>query len=71
MAKLIKAPPKFGHSEWTYSNHSNYDSAEKQRASSEKLRAESDRLVEETEEMAKRTQRDVNKKFGKAKVLLL
>lgn len=63
MAKLVKAPPKFAHSEWTYSNHANYNSAEKQRASSERLRAESDRLIDETEEMAKRTQRDVNKKF--------
>lgn len=65
MAKLVRAPPKFAHPEWTYSNHANYDSAEKQRASSERLRAESDRLIDETEEMAKRTQRDVNKKFGK------
>ena len=65
MSKLIQAPPKFTHGEWTHSNHSNYNSAEKQRASAERLIDESDRLIDETEESTKKTQRDVNKKFGK------
>jgi len=45
------------------SNHSKYDSAEKQRSSAERLKAESDRLIDETEKHTKRTQRDVQKKF--------
>ena len=64
MAKLISAPPKFTHQEWAYSNKTNYNNAEKQRASAERLIDESDRLIDETEEVTKRTQRDVNKKFG-------
>ncbi|XP_033627684.1 tektin-1-like [Asterias rubens] len=63
MAKLISAPPKFTHQEWAYSNKTNYNNAEKQRASAERLIDESDRLIDETEEVTKRTQRDVNKKF--------
>ena len=65
MSKLIQAPPRFNHGEWNYSNHSNYNSAEKQRASAERLIDESNRLIDETDEATKKTQRDVNKKFGK------
>jgi len=63
MSKLIQAPQRFTHGEWNYSNHANYNSAEKQRASAERLIDESDRLLDETEEATKKTQRDVNKKF--------
>ncbi|XP_022105125.1 tektin-1-like [Acanthaster planci] len=63
MAKLISAPPKFTHQEWAYSNKTNYNNAEKQRASAERLIDESERLIDETDEVTKRTQRDVNKKF--------
>ena len=64
MSKLIKAPQRFTHGEWNYSNHANYNSAEKQRASAERLIDESDRLIDETDEATKKSQRDVNKKFG-------
>ena len=70
MAKLISAPPKFTHQEWAFSNKSNYNSAEKQRASAERLIDESERLIDETDEVTKRTQKDVNKKFGKNKKVL-
>ncbi|XP_077995491.1 tektin-1-like [Glandiceps talaboti] len=63
MAKLISAPPRFTREEWVMSNHSKYDSAEKQRASAERLKAESDRLIDETEKQTRKTQRDVQKKF--------
>ncbi|XP_054749298.1 tektin-1-like [Lytechinus pictus] len=63
MSKLIQAPQRFTHGEWNYSNHANYNSAEKQRASAERLVDESNRLLDETEEATKKTQRDVNKKF--------
>ncbi|XP_041456627.1 tektin-1-like [Lytechinus variegatus] len=63
MSKLIQAPQRFTHGEWNYSNHANYNSAEKQRASAERLIDESNRLLDETEEATKKTQRDVNKKF--------
>ena len=65
MSKLIQPPPKFTHGEWTHSNHSNYNTAEHQRAAAERLIDESDRLIDETDETTKKTQRDVNKKFGK------
>ncbi|XP_072163428.1 tektin-1-like [Diadema setosum] len=63
MSKLIQPPQRFTHGEWNYSNHSNYNSAEKQRASAERLIDESNRLIDETDEATKKTQRDVNKKF--------
>ena len=65
MSKLIQAPPKFTPGEWSHSNHANYNSAEKQRASAERLIDESNRLIDETDESTKKSQRDVNKKFGK------
>ena len=65
MSKLIQPPQRFTHGEWNYSNHSNYNNAEKQRASAERLIDESNRLIDETDEATKKTQRDVNKKFGK------
>lgn len=63
MSKLIQPPPKFTHGEWTHSNHSNYNTAEQQRAAAERLIDESDRLIDETDVTTKKTQRDVNKKF--------
>lgn len=63
MSKLIHPPQRFTHGEWNYSNHSNYNNAEKQRASAERLIDESNRLIDETDEATKKTQRDVNKKF--------
>lgn len=64
MAKLVAAPPKFTHPEWTISNQSKYANAEGERAAAERLIAESDRLYDEADARTKKTQRDVNKKFG-------
>ena len=65
MAKLVQAPPKFVHPEWTISNQMKYANAEAERQAAERLVDESKRLVDETDKTTFKTQRDVNKKFGK------
>lgn len=64
MAKLVTAPPKFTHPEWTISNQIKYANAESERAAAERLIAESIRLDEETATTTIKTRRDVNKKLG-------
>jgi len=63
MAKLVQAPPKFVHPEWTISNQMKYANAEAERQAAERLVDESKRLVDETDKTTFKTQRDVNKKF--------
>ena len=65
MAKLVRAPQRFTHQEWTESNLTKYANAEAHRAGAERLVEESKRLSDETEKRTEKTQRDVNKKFRK------
>ena len=65
MAKLVTAPQRFTHQEWTESNLTKYANAEAHRAGAERLVEESKRLSDETEKRTEKTQRDVNKKFRK------
>ncbi|XP_046356026.2 tektin-1-like [Haliotis rufescens] len=63
MAKVVSAPSRFAHEDWTRSNLTKYANAEVERAASERLVEESKRLADETEKRTDKTQRDVNKKF--------
>ncbi|WAR03518.1 TEKT1-like protein [Mya arenaria] len=63
MAKLVQAPTRFTHQDWTTSNLTKYANAESERAAAERLVDESNRLSDETEKRTEKTQRDVNKKF--------
>ena len=63
MAKLVQAPTRFTHQEWTTSNLTKYANAESERAAAERLVEESKRVSEETQRKTEKTQRDVNKKF--------
>lgn len=65
MAKLVQAPTRFTHQDWTTSNLTKYANAESERAAAERLVEESKRLSLETEKRTEKTQRDVNKKFRK------
>ena len=65
MAKLVQAPTRFTHQDWTTSNLTKYANAESERAAAERLVDESKRLSLETEKRTEKTQRDVNKKFRK------
>lgn len=68
MAKLVTAPTRFTHPEWTTSNLTKYANAEVERSAAERLVEESKRLADETEKRTEKTQRDVNKKFGKKNI---
>uniref|UniRef100_A0A2C9K6W4 Tektin n=1 Tax=Biomphalaria glabrata TaxID=6526 RepID=A0A2C9K6W4_BIOGL len=63
MAKLITAPTRFTHEDWTRSNLTKYANADVERQQAERLIKESDRLKEETAKKTEKTQRDVNKKL--------
>ncbi|XP_041347663.1 tektin-1-like [Gigantopelta aegis] len=63
MAKVITAPPRFTHEEWTRSNLTKYANADVERAAAERLVDESKRLADETEKRSEKSQRDVNKKL--------
>jgi len=63
MAKLVHAPPKFAHPEWTVSNQMQYANAEGERSAAERLVDESKRLCDELDSRTQKTQRDVLKKL--------
>ncbi|CAG5116844.1 unnamed protein product [Candidula unifasciata] len=63
MARLIRAPTRFTHEDWTRSNLQKYASADVERQQAERLIAESNRLKEETARRTERTQADVSKKL--------
>ena len=65
MAKVIQAPQRFTHEEWTRSNLTKYANADVERAAAERLVEESKRLADETEKRSDKSQRDVNKKLRK------
>ena len=65
MARLITAPTRFTHEDWTTSNLTKYANADVERQQAERLIAESDRLKAETAKRTEKTQADVNKKLGK------
>ena len=65
MARLITAPTRFTHEEWTTSNLTKYANSDVERQQAERLIAESDRLKNETAKRTEKTQADVNKKLGK------
>lgn len=63
MARLITAPTRFTHEDWTRSNLTKYANADVERQQAERLINESDRLKEETAKRTEKTQADVNKKL--------
>ena len=63
MARLVQRPTKYTPEEWHRSNHSNYNTAERERRSAEVIRDESDRLKHEVHITTIKTQSDVNKKL--------
>ncbi|KAK7475030.1 hypothetical protein BaRGS_00033711 [Batillaria attramentaria] len=63
MAKLVQAPPRFTHEDWTRSNLTKYANAEVERQGAERLVDESKRLKEETQKRQEKTQADVQKKL--------
>ncbi|BFZ04720.1 hypothetical protein BsWGS_07759 [Bradybaena similaris] len=63
MAKLIRAPTRFTHEDWTRSNLKKYANADVERQQAERLISESNRLKEETAKRTERAQADVNKKL--------
>lgn len=64
MARLIRAPTRFTHEDWTRSNLKKYANADVERQQAERLISESNRLKEETAKRTERTQADVTKKLG-------
>ncbi|RUS87169.1 hypothetical protein EGW08_005101 [Elysia chlorotica] len=63
MARLITAPTRFTHEDWTRSNLTKYANADVERQQAERLISESDRLKDETAKRTEKTQADVNKKL--------
>jgi len=63
MARLITAPTRYTHEEWTTSNLTKYANSDVERQQAERLIAESDRLKNETAKRTEKTQADVNKKL--------
>lgn len=63
MARLITAPTRFTHEDWTTSNLTKYANADCERQQAERLIAESDRLKNETAKRTEKTQADVDKKL--------
>lgn len=64
MAKLVTAPTRYTHEDWSRSNLTKYANADVERQQAERLIAESDRLKGETARRTEKTQEDVNKKLG-------
>ena len=69
MARLITAPFRFTHEDWTRSNLTKYANADVERQQAERLISESDRLKDETAKRTEKTQADVNKKLGRSDLL--
>jgi len=64
MARLVTAPTRFTHEDWTTSNLTKYANADVERQQAERLISESDRLKGETARRTEKTQADVDKKLA-------
>ena len=63
MARVVKAPPRFQHEEWTTSNLTKFANAEAKHQGAERLVEECRRLDNETRVQQNKTQTDVQKKL--------
>jgi len=63
MARLVTAPTRYTHEDWTTSNLTKYANADVERQQAERLIAESDRLKGETAKRTEKSQADVDKKL--------